>query len=159
MDLPTGITPALIDTGSEVTCISEELWQELRGIKALIPALPVTAIQLRGAMGQRSMRVTTQVALPSRIAGCAININCLVVSKLIRLLILGSDWLAATQGSVCYDNKMLTFYNDNQRTQVPFPEVPHEERLTLVLQEPSEPYNQITYDQTADDLEDPATIK
>jgi hypothetical protein len=54
---------ALLDTGSEVSCISEEVWAKLTSTGIKPPTLPITSIHLRGAIGQRSCHVVIQCYL------------------------------------------------------------------------------------------------
>lgn len=59
--IPTGEIIGLIDTGSEVTCLAEETYMDLRDGSFSFPILPVTGVQIRGATGQRSLKVTKQI--------------------------------------------------------------------------------------------------
>lgn len=94
IQLPSSKILALIDTGNEVTCICEDVWENTTLHTKTIPQLPVNSVQLREAMGQRSVRVTKQILFPIQIEDLQINLPSLVVKNLIRPLIIGSDWLS-----------------------------------------------------------------
>lgn len=85
---------ALVDSGSEVSCISEEYYEKILA-KQSIPTLPVTSTHLRGAMGQRSCRIQVQVSLQFVVEGLSPSLGFgqvfLVVKRLMRPAILGTD--------------------------------------------------------------------
>ena len=53
----------LIDTGSEISVVSENVIGELKEINKNIPSLPVAGVTVVGVTGVRSKRVTKQVQL------------------------------------------------------------------------------------------------
>ena len=53
----------LIDTGSEISVVSENVVGELKEINKNIPSLPVADVTVVGVVGVRSKRVTKQVQL------------------------------------------------------------------------------------------------
>ena len=53
----------LIDTGSEISVVSENVMGELKEINKNIPSLPVAGITVVGVTGVWSIRVTRQVQL------------------------------------------------------------------------------------------------
>ena len=53
----------LIDTGSEISVISENVMGELKEINKNIPSLPVAGVTVVGVTGVRSKRITRQVQL------------------------------------------------------------------------------------------------
>lgn len=82
----------LIDTGSQVTAVSYDYFQELRkSIK--IPVIPITNLYLRGAIGNKSSKINTLALIPLQFQGKVLNTPCLVVDNLIRPIILGFNWL------------------------------------------------------------------
>ncbi|EFA13685.2 hypothetical protein TcasGA2_TC016049 [Tribolium castaneum] len=74
---------ALLDTGSEVSCISEEVWSKLIETGNKPPTLPVTSIHLRAAIGQRSCQVVIQCYLEIKIDEHLYPVVALVVKNLI----------------------------------------------------------------------------
>lgn len=85
----------LIDTGSDITCISETFWQSL--MHTNIALLPIKPIQIRGAVGQKSSKITQLVLLPLKIGNTVVETAFLIVPNLIRPVILGFDWLVANK--------------------------------------------------------------
>lgn len=48
-----GIILALLDTAAEITCISENIFDQILATKQFISVLPITTERLRGAFGQK----------------------------------------------------------------------------------------------------------
>lgn len=94
----------LVDTGSDITCISEAFWSELSSsVKEQIPLLPVKPIQTRGAVGQKSTKIQQIVMLPLKIGNLVIDTSFLLVPNLIHPIILGLDWLKNNEAQICFD--------------------------------------------------------
>jgi transposase InsO family protein len=100
-------TVALLDTGSEVSCISEEVWANLTSTGRKPPTLPVTSIHLRGAIGQRSCQVVIQCYLEIIIEEHAYPVVALVVKNLIKPAILGADWLHEQRAVIDFDDNQV----------------------------------------------------
>ena len=75
---------ALIDTGSEISCISEEIY-------ATRPTLPISGKIIKGATGEKSTRLKFQVLLSTKISTLETKLICIVVPKLVKNCILGYD--------------------------------------------------------------------
>lgn len=113
-DLPTlpevlvqiGNSPfkCLIDTGSQVTAIARDTYEEIQRLHCKISVLPITNIQLKGAIGQRSAKINRLALIPLSFEGQIINTPCLIVEKLIRPLILGYNWLEDNKVTICCEN-------------------------------------------------------
>ena len=65
----------LIDTGSEVSVISEHTLDELKELNKNIPSLPVAGVTIVGITGVRSKRVTKQVHLNMIINGVGYDLS------------------------------------------------------------------------------------
>lgn len=83
----------LLDTGCDISCISEDFWENIKGRSDKIPLLPIKPIQIRGAIGQKSAKVQQMILLPVNIQGEDIDTHFLIVPNLIRPVIIGFDWL------------------------------------------------------------------
>ena len=79
----------LIDTGSEISIISENVMGELKEINKNIPSLPVAGVTVVGVTGVRSKRITRQVQLNILINGIEFENTFLVVKGLSLDVILG----------------------------------------------------------------------
>ena len=85
---------ALLDTGSDITCISEALYKEIKGLNNKIPLIPVKGFQIRGAVGQRSAKISNQTILNVELTpGLKLDIPFLIVPGLVRSIILGFDFM------------------------------------------------------------------
>ena len=83
----------LLDTGSEVSVISEHILDELKEVNKNIPSLPVAGVTIVGITGVRSKQVTKQVQLNMVINGGEYENTFLVVRGLNLEVILGNDFL------------------------------------------------------------------
>lgn len=110
---------ALLDTGSDITCISEELFTDV--IKpAQPPILPLRAIILQGAFGTKTKRVTKQTLVNISIQNQPFTMCCLVVPGLIRPLIIGADWLQIMKCKIDFSQQTLHIPTDNEQIiQIP----------------------------------------
>jgi hypothetical protein len=83
---------ALIDTGAEMSCISEEFYDKISAELSLL-TLPVTGVTVVGATGSKSRKVNKQVLIPVEIEGEIFQSCFLIVPQLVVPIILGADWL------------------------------------------------------------------
>ncbi|XP_064215678.1 retrovirus-related Pol polyprotein from transposon 297 [Tribolium castaneum] len=111
---------ALLDTGSEVSCISEEVWSKLIETGNKPPTLPVTSIHLRGAIGQRSCQVVIQCYLEIKIDEHLYPVVTLVVKNLIKPTILGADWLNEQRAVIDFDNNEILLRIGEKHHSFPF---------------------------------------
>jgi hypothetical protein len=111
---------ALLDSGSEVTCINEDQFAILSA-KARILTLPVASTFIHCATGQQSSRIKFQAWMEFSLNG-DITSSCvfLVVKNLIRPVILGMDWFSRVKGKLDFDANSLTFMSNNVSHAVPF---------------------------------------
>lgn len=114
---------ALVDSGSEVTCIEENTFQALTKVVSF-PTLPVSSTFIQVATGQQSARIKVQALIKFRINS---SVKCstvfLVVKNLVRSVILGSDWLQKYSALIDYKEKTLSIDVGSQRHKVPFDEL------------------------------------
>lgn len=113
----------LIDTGSDITCISETFWETIKAkTRDHIALLPVKPIQIRGAVGQKSTKVQQMVLLPLNMHGILIETTFLIVPNLIRAMILGFDWLKLNNMVINLRNHTasLEFGFDDREVRIPF---------------------------------------
>lgn len=87
LDMPTDI---LIDSGSEISAVSESFFHSKNDVKD-IPILPVTNVAIKVAVGGKQYRVRRQVLLPIGIsdANIEIHVKCFVIPGLNRDVLLG----------------------------------------------------------------------
>lgn len=108
----------LIDTGSDLTCISEDFWLELESKrKGTIQLMPIKPIQIRTAVGHKSMDIKNSVLLPLRLGSLVIDTLLLIVPKLVNHIILGFDWLKLNEISISIEQQvggLVINRNDNK---------------------------------------------
>ena len=79
---------ALIDTGTEVTAISEKFYNENF---TRCPTLPLCGKFIKAAIGSKSIRLKLQVMIPIKINNLTLDLIYIVVPKLIKDCIIGID--------------------------------------------------------------------
>lgn len=91
----------LIDTGCDISCISEELWNELKQNKsANIPMMPIKPFQIKTAVGHKSVEIKNIVLLPLKLGNFVRETAFVIIPKLISQLILGFDWLRLNEVTI-----------------------------------------------------------
>lgn len=114
----------LVDTGSEVTIISEDLVQEIKEInQGKIIELPVKGVELIGATGVRSKRVTKQVLMEVKVGNEGMNIAFLVVKGLNTGVILGRDTIQLEGMVIDFRKNELRFLGNLGEVSVPLKKV------------------------------------
>lgn len=83
---------ALIDSGSQITAISEEIYKYLL-LHGKLTELPVSNVILFTAIGKKSTTIKKQILCEIEIGGQIIQSRFLIVPYLISQLILGNDRL------------------------------------------------------------------
>ena len=97
----------LVDTGSEISVIAENILSELRECNKNIPVLPVARVTVIGVTGVRSKRVTKQIHLNFLINGIDFDNTFLVVKGLSLDIILGNDFLQRNRAVINFKEKVI----------------------------------------------------
>lgn len=85
---------ALVDTGSDITCISEEFWNSIgESLRSKIPMMPLKSFHVKTAVGHKSGEINKIVLLPIKLGSYKQGIGFVMVPGLISSVILGFDWL------------------------------------------------------------------
>lgn len=91
----------LIDTGSDITCISESFWQELNGMYVReIPLMPIKPVQIKTAVGHKSVEIRNIALIPLKVGSQLIDTGFLIVPGLVNRMILGFDWLKTNEVTI-----------------------------------------------------------
>nr|CAI5850548.1 unnamed protein product [Callosobruchus analis] len=94
----------LIDSGSQVSAVSEKLIKHFSGQNdEVLPVLPVSNVSISVAIGAKSLKIKEQVLLPIEIDGKVVEVICLVVPNLNQDVILGCDWLISEKVRMDFD--------------------------------------------------------
>lgn len=109
---------SLVDTGSEVSVIAENILDELKKQNVKIPTLPVAGVIIVGVTGVRSKRVTKQVHLNLEIENKEYDNTFLVVKGLNLDIILGNDFLKKYGAIIDFRNRVLELNGHGERVSV-----------------------------------------
>lgn len=85
------VLETLIDSGSDVCAVSDKFYKGIKNEELDIPILPVTNVSIAVAVGGITQRIKNQVMLPFTVAGCRMDVICLVVPHLNCEILLGSN--------------------------------------------------------------------
>ena len=122
----------LIDTGSEISVISEHVLDELKEINKNIPSLPVAGVTIVGITGIRSKRVTKQVHLNMIINGVGCDNTFLVVQGLNLDVILGNDFLIKHKAVIDFHKRVLELNSEVESVRINFERVVDAVRISGV---------------------------
>uniref|UniRef100_A0ABD2X8G7 Reverse transcriptase domain-containing protein n=1 Tax=Trichogramma kaykai TaxID=54128 RepID=A0ABD2X8G7_9HYME len=111
---------ALIDTGSKVTCLSEEFYESQVDTFKYNAKLPLTSIYMRGFTGEKSQRVKLQIRAQIRIGMRDIMMNFFVIPKLINPCIIGIEYLMEMKAFINLGEMQANFQIDGVENFVPF---------------------------------------
>lgn len=99
----------LVDSGSEVTLMSETFYNKLKSLtKVDFPCLPTTGIFIRGVTGVKSKRVAFQSYINFEFDGKTFPKSVFVVAGVSIDFVLGTDFLEQYAASVNYLHKSLS---------------------------------------------------
>ena len=107
------VFPALVDSGSDITCVSEALWKELlESAETNWPCLPVSGLTIESAFGSKSARVKIQTLLPITIGEITYDVPTLVVPQLHCPIILGADLFNNINAHIAFECRTLRIGNN-----------------------------------------------
>ncbi|XP_062707427.1 uncharacterized protein LOC134287994 [Aedes albopictus] len=116
-----GLTkPALIDSGSELSCIDEALFRELKTRGAYFGELPVQRTTIHGAFGRKKKTVSSQVFIPVQVQGEYFDVALIVVEELCNPLIFGMDTLHYLKAQLEFESRELKIQIDGKTLILPF---------------------------------------
>ena len=97
---------ALLDTGSQITAISERFYEKLK-LNKHIDEMPVSNVMVSTAIGSKSTTVKKQVLLEFECDGFKTSHICLVIPYLSSEVILGNDWNLKSGTVINYNKQMI----------------------------------------------------
>lgn len=115
IDVENVRTVTLIDSGSQITGVSESFLGELIQENGKIPRIPARCTTLMGALGNKEAKVKEQVFLTFTLGNVEFEYPFLVIPGLARNIILGYDWLRDNQVTIDFSNNVLTFESRQDR--------------------------------------------
>lgn len=108
---------ALVDTGSVVSLISEQVFQHLGKESEQVPMLPVVNVTVQGFTGKIT-KVRKQILMNVKIGAVQDDIILLVVKGLVTPVILGTDWLRKRQAVIDLSRSILELRIDKMRYEI-----------------------------------------
>ena len=122
----------LVDTGSEISVIAENILNDLREFNKNIPILPVAGVTVIGVTGVRSKRVTKQIHLNFLINGIDFDNAFLVVKGLSLDIIFGNNFLQRNRAVINFKKKVIELDGGDRSVKVNFERVIDRVRTTGV---------------------------
>ena len=101
---------ALLDSGSQVTCISEELYNKLNSVNKCL-GLSTTNLYVETAIGKKSTTIRKQILLEINLNGDIFDYPFLVIHYLATNIILEHDWLIKNNIILSYETGNLQVRN------------------------------------------------
>ena len=102
--------PSLVDTGSEITCMSEKYYEYLK-LHADLNEFPVSNVVLFTAVGKKPTAIRRQVLLDVGVGNDLYPTTLLVVPRLSTNIIIGNDWFHRNDVIINYREKSITVNN------------------------------------------------
>ena len=100
--------PALVDSGSDVSCMSSEIFAQVQSLLPSLVVFPVQGVKVHGAFKTRALKVSHQLAVPFNLCNFAANFEFLVIPGLDVPLILGIDFIRAYDASLSAEDGVIT---------------------------------------------------
>nr|CAI5843083.1 unnamed protein product [Callosobruchus analis] len=115
----------LVDSGSQVSAISEEFLKPIRtdSKESQLPVLPVSNTILSLAIGAKRQKISQQVFLPITVGSKSFEVVCMVVAGLNKPIIFGCDWLVNQKIVMDFHNMTLFMPNIEALLKISFEEV------------------------------------
>ena len=99
-------TWALVDTGSQITAVSEKFYETIK-CKNKIHEMPVSNVIVSTAIGNKNTTVKKQILLDFECDGYINNHICLIIPYLASDIILGNDWNLKNGIVINYNNQSI----------------------------------------------------
>uniref|UniRef100_A0A2S2NBD6 RNA-directed DNA polymerase n=1 Tax=Schizaphis graminum TaxID=13262 RepID=A0A2S2NBD6_SCHGA len=109
----------LIDSGAEISAISEECKERLLKDDPELPTIPLKGLAVHNAVGDKSTKVDTQVLLPIKIRNNIIHTSVIVIKGLNEWGILGSDFLEIYGANINFVQRNMSLTINNTQHYIP----------------------------------------
>lgn len=120
------IFPCVIDTGSDICCLSESVWLQIQDFRTDLTVFPVTGVRVSGAFKTKKRRVKLQIDLPFKVGGELFHHEFLLIPDLIYPIIIGSDFLRLYAATVNYGLGSVHIVKDKKQLVIPEIKAKHE---------------------------------
>ena len=109
-------TIVLLDSGSQITAISEDFYKELPTQERL-SSLPVSNLYVTTAIGKKSTTIKKQIWLDIELGGRILSCPFLVIPFLTSSVILGNDWMLRHEVILNYKSQTIKSRESSFRTR------------------------------------------
>lgn len=114
------IFPCLIDSGSEICCISGIVWSQLQDFHGKIAFFPCVNVRVTGAFKSKQKKLSIQANIPFTINNRQFMHEFMVIDELIYPVIIGIDFLRRRRAKINLELHEITFVNqDGFEVKVP----------------------------------------
>ena len=112
----------LIDSGAEVSAISDKCKDLLLKDDPKLPTIPLKGLAIHNAVGDRSIKVDTQMLLPIKIRNNVIHTSVIVIKGLNECGILGSDFMETYGAVINFVQRNMSITINNTQHFIPLVE-------------------------------------
>ena len=113
-------TEALIDTGSEITCISESFFENNKNKFKNCEILPIVGMSVVGATGVKPVKLKHQLYADLNLNEETYSSVFIIIPKLNKNCILGADLLKKLKGRIDMDQNYIILQNEDKQTEIKF---------------------------------------
>lgn len=106
------VMKAVIDTGATYSCISQELYENLREMRMIKGELPMCKVQLITAVGRKRIKVDKQVYIEIILNAIGSNVMMFVVPGLFTPILMGLNWLREARIMIDCGNGIVSYRED-----------------------------------------------
>lgn len=124
--------PILLDTGSTISCISEQWFKDNIPLLKPFEELPLSNTVIRTATGNTSRRVGSIIHVPITIEKQEVYVQLLVVPNLIRPVIFGMDVLAFMRTDINFGVNTITMNLNDYHITLKFDEIYKDGRICFI---------------------------
>ena len=111
-------TEALIDTGSEITCISENFFENNKNMLKNCKILPIVGTSLVGATGVKPIKLKHQLYADLNVNNETYSCVFIIVPKLNKNCILGIDVLKKLKGRINMEENYVILRNEDKEINI-----------------------------------------
>ena len=113
-------TEALIDTGSEITCISENFFENNKNKFKSCEILPIVGTSVVGATGVKPVKLKHQLYADLNLNEETYSCVFIIIPKLNKNCILGADLLKKFKGRIDMEENNIVLRNEDKQIEIKF---------------------------------------
>lgn len=110
---------AIVDTGSMICAISEEVWGQLANYRSQIPCFPCTGVRVTGAFKEKRRVINKQMWLVFSVENREYSHEFLLIPDLAYPVVLGNDWLRRVNARILLDVRVVLVKDGKEWSEIP----------------------------------------